>query len=319
VDKQTEAIAAMAGFVRGSFGAALVLISPCVRADEIRAFAPPYEFALKEPADPPASGGPATYATTGAYPAWGIAAWNIPGDRLPPFTVRRDRGRSVFETANRVASVKVIQEDGKARYTLAQNGAHLPCEGANGRAREFDLFVASEGPALATQLPALGGMKALIQTVKLAVHTETPATSNGCAVSQGAAMLALVMDNEVSRQTLFYQLRLNLFCGQGTKDWARTCRGTVVSPELTFFSAKNPFGIDDYLPLTGNGWLQDDRSYALRLDFLPRLLAALRQAPPGLDRNPDHWRLTRAYHGQHIWGDVSMRSEWSDLDLKVNR
>jgi hypothetical protein len=293
--------------------AGLPAVASPARSEEIAVFGMPYDFALKEPADPPAPGGPATYATTGARPGWGIAAWNIPGARLPPFASVREAGGVVFRSQTPAAGVDLRQDGGNAVYTLAQDGGPLPCENAGGRPREFDLFVAPEDRPQAG-LPSLGKMRALVQTATVTVHSAAVSASKGCAVTQGGALLALVLSNASTHQTLFYQLRLNLFCGK-----AASCRATQAAPRLGYFARANPFGIDDFLPALGHAWLQEGARTELRLDLRPRLLEALRHAPPGLDAEPSHWQLTRVYHGQHIWGDVVLRSMWSDVVTKVVR
>jgi hypothetical protein len=65
----------------------------------------------------------------------------------------------------------------------------------------------------------------------------------GCTVNQGAAIVAIILNNLTSHppQTLFYKISLNAPCGPGPVARVRTCRaGTKAAG---FYFKRNPFGV----------------------------------------------------------------------------
>jgi hypothetical protein len=289
------------------------------RAAEVDLMAPIAGLAIREPPDPPRPGEPPFYSETGPNPNWNVAQWNIPGEKLSPFA--RNDGR--FEASAPAARVRAAL-DGQAELALSQDGSLLPCSTADGAPRELDLFISPNGPDLAgagaigwrrngTAAPALAELGRLTLHATVSYGGSLAPTNKGCGVNQGGVLLALILSNAEASppQTLFYQLYLGRVCGTGDPAHDASCRER---PKGQFyFFAQNPFGVDDYLPLVGEPWLDRDEERAIRTDVLPRLLTALAAAPAGMDKDPSRWRVTGFYAGQNIWGDIRLSTRWSGL------
>ncbi|MHB1305311.1 MAG: hypothetical protein ACYCZB_17915 [Acidiphilium sp.] len=276
-------------------------------------------------------GGPKPYGATSAAPRWNIAQWGIPGENavdggLPPFSRRQENGATVLTTSSHGTSVKITRSAGNETVALSQNGAQLACLNPSGNPREADLFIQTNGGAVngvgragflrsGNNAIMLGHMKHLYQTVTTSITTRLVPTPKGCAINQAGVLTALVLQDRFAHpvQTLFYQFSFSNLCGPGTPARVRFCKSPPKRPG--WFFRKNPFGVDDALPLVGQRLLQSGEARTIRLDLLPRLKTIIEHAPPGMDRDLSHWTVTGSYIGQHIWGDVVLQSKWSGYRL----
>jgi hypothetical protein len=289
------------------------------RSGEIDLMAPIAGLALREPPDPPRPGERPFYSETAPNPNWNVAQWNIPREKLSSFARRGGRFEASAPAARILATL-----DGAAELALAQDGSVLPCTVADGAPREFDLFLGPNGPDLAgagavgwlangAKAPALSELNRLTLHATASYGGSLAPTNKGCGVNQGGVLLALILSNPEASppQTLFYQLHLGRVCGTGDPAHDASCRAPP--QRQVYFFAQNPFGVDDYLPLAGEPWLDRDEERAVRTDVLPRLMTALAEAPPGMERDPARWRVTGFYAGQNIWGDIRLSTRWSGL------
>ncbi|MEA1673537.1 hypothetical protein [Nitrospirillum sp. BR 11163] len=296
------------------------------QAKDVDLLAPHWDFSLRESPDPPAPQGPAAYASTVPGATWNFVAWNIPGGDLSPFTRQTSGTKTVFSSTAREASVTVTQVKGAtyATYKLTQDGTVLPCQGPDGQPRESDLFASPNDKVkpphesigmMADGKYALTDLDHLFSDTDVRIKYGNLKTTKGCAVSQGGPLISVVLNNPTSHQTLFYQLALGMICGPQPEDRQRFCNDMVTKPRTDYFFIKDPFGVDDFLPLLGQPFLKSGERRDVRVDILPRLLKLIAEAPAGMDRRPENWRVGHYYNGQHIWGDITLESEWTTARL----
>lgn len=300
--------------------------APAARAKDVDLLAPHWDFSLRESPDPPAADGPAAYASTAPGATWNLVAWNIPGGDLSPFTRRTSGNVTVFSSTAKEASVTITQAKGatRATYKLIQDGTVLPCQGPDRQPRESDLFASPSGKAkpphesaglLADGKYALTDLDHLFSDADVRIKYGNVKSAKGCAVSQGGPLISVVLNNPTSHQTLFYQLALAMICGPQPEDRQRFCNDMATKPGTNYFFTKDPFGVDDSLPLLGQPFLKSGERRDVRVDILPRLLKLIAEAPAGMDKRPENWRIGHYYNGQHIWGDITLESEWTSARL----
>lgn len=282
------------------------------------------DFALREPQNPPPPGPPRYYSATAPAAQWGISQWNLPGGKLPPFTMLREGQTTSFISRAAVAAVKVVRTGEHTSIFLSQNGDALPCRERNGRPFESDLFISPKDPRWAGRetalLPAahklvLGRMTALVLRAEVGAEGGVSRHPKGCEVSQGSAIVSLVLRNTAVRpaQTLFYQLALNQICGPELAQRWRAC--TRGMQNFTYFSRKPPFGADDSISLLGIPLLTTGTPRHIIVDLRQRLARIIAAGPPALDKDLSHWEFGSTYIGQHIWGDVRLSTQWRSFRL----
>jgi hypothetical protein len=289
---------------------------------------PIHDVGLLAPPDPPGPGGPKFYNWTGATPNWEIAQWNLPESQLSPFK-RIESGRmTIFFSTSPEATVKIIKSSQITEVALAQNGTVLPCETASGIPRESDLLLGPNGdhpnppgvPGLAmlgaTNL-SLSKMNSLTFEADISIIEGNTKTHKGCKVSQGGALLGIVLSDFVANrpQTMFYQLAFDRLCGVQPAAREAMCLSVPSSPEV--FSRVPPYGTSDFAPLLGIPLMHSGDSREVNVDILPRLKLVIETGPPGIDHNISHWVIGGLYVGQNIWGDVTMKSNWKNIHLLV--
>jgi hypothetical protein len=308
--------------------AAAWLFAPGLAWAEAQELLPPIgDIGIRHAPDPPPPGGPRLYGATGPAPNWRIAQWNIPVGELSPFRPDPALGPGGVVATAPEAEVRITRANGETIVALRQDGAVLPCTTAAGKPRESDLLFSpaalnKPGPGFtpaAGEWP-LAALRALIFTATVTITEGQAATRKNCAVNQGGALVALILTSKGDghghhRQTLFYQFRLDRFCRHNQGDALRFCLRPLRQPQ--YFFRANPFGVDDFLSLAGQKLMSGAEQRALRVDLLPRLNLVLRQAPPGMDRNPADWSITGFYLGQAIWGDITLATSWRQLHLRA--
>ncbi len=287
------------------------------------ALLPPFRhFALRSPEYPPPPGLPDLYAATGSEPDWQIVQWNIPGERLAPFFEDRVGNHLVLKALSPEATVQIIQKENRRTVELAQDGAVLPCNDAHGAPRESDLFLQPNYSEFGEngrrkKTVRLSELRSLILTATVSIRYRMIDRPKGCVVNQGNAIIAVVLNNLTQNptQTLFYQLGLNQPCGLGPGPRMRLCEAGTRVPH--FFAIRNPFGLDDSLPLLGLPYVTGERPRSIVIDLLPRVRQLIVSGPAKMDRNPSHWVVNSAYAGQHILGDFRLSSIWDQFQIEA--
>lgn len=280
---------------------------------------------IHSPMRPVPPGGPAPYTASGPAAGWGVVAWDIPGGDLSPFTTIKGDYGTVSISRAAAATVTVTRAPtGETVIGLSQDGAVLPCLSPGGGPRESDLFLSPNesvnafdvsGYAATSHAYPLTALRHLTAIATVSYRAGRAAKKETCGVAQGSVMIAVIFDNRIRHQTLFYQLALTLICGPQPAPRQAFCRAMQSIPRSNFFSTRNPFGIDDRLPLLGQPFLMPEETTTVHVDLLPRVLGFLRTAPWSMDPDPSHWSLGSIYAGQNIWGGVSLSTQWSALQL----
>ncbi|HEX3863046.1 MAG TPA: hypothetical protein VHY35_15275 [Stellaceae bacterium] len=299
-----------------------VLLLSCIvpiAASNATELAPPFsDLSLREP-DEPARIPPAVYDKTGPAPNWVVSQWSIPGGKLSAFVRSSGQdGDTIFHASAAAASVKVKRNGDHEVIDLAQNGTVLPCRNKSGTPRESDLFLSPAAPLRgkdAAQPYRLSELKSLHQTVDMTV-TEGERLSGdvqSCDLNMGSALTSVILKDMAAKQTIFYQLKLNIVCFADTAAYIAKCRRKPA--RMAVFWGKPPrFGVDDFLPLLGEPFLQTGEARHSNVDLLPRLLTFVRLIP-AIDQDLSHWTLSGIYIGQHIWGKVLLSTEWRAFNL----
>ena len=254
------------------------------------------------------------YAPTSSSANWHVSQWSIPQD-LPGFNAQ---GVAQNQSA-RVAWL------GAGRYELSQDGSSLPCYKVFPSGRrlpdEFDLFTTpnnidvpgypqAAGAGAGISLDAVTSLDASI-TLDVTRADEVDAS---CPITRTAFLLAVVLSNPVSRQTLFLQIQLG------------TIRFDNPNSEITtgwFFKGRNnqsggvgAWGYNDNVTSYGQPWASVGGAETYRLDLLPRLRGIIADGEDsGLDQDLSHWRVAGTYHGQSVWGHVRNDVIWSGFSL----
>jgi hypothetical protein len=268
-------------------------------------------------------------AQTGTKPNWFIGQWNIAGGVLPPFDrATTPDGADRFISHNRAAAVTIHQRASVTDYEFVQDGSTQPCVTPAGRPHEFDLFANTVSSSLGAppRLPSLADMTQLDQHISVRViaeHSQGPGTR--CNINQGNVLTAVTIANSDVQppQVLFYQLSLHVFCGDGAmqvacnRNLARAFywwSGTESHDHLGRVELRS-FGYDQRLPELGRPFIPVGPRQTLDINLLPELLRLVTSSGNGIDPNPAHWRVSGAYHGQNVWGDVRLSTEWGGYRL----
>ncbi|MCB8877094.1 hypothetical protein [Acidisoma silvae] len=295
------------------------------RAGEVTLLKPLDSISIHSPVQPVPPGGPFPYTASGPAASWGVVAWDIPGGNLSAFSSVAAGAATLSTSQSAEASVTVLRASrGGTAITLSQDGAVLPCLTAGGQPRESDLFLSPnkqtnrleiDGYTSALHANPLTDLRHLYAAATVS-YTATPSAKREiCGVAQGGALIAVILDNRTAHQTLFYQLALTTVCGPQPAPRLAFCAKMRSAPWSNFFFTKNPFGVDDKLPLLGQRFLMPGETRTLHVDLLPRLIGFLRAGPFALDSDPGHWTIDSFYAGQHIWGGVKLTTHWSSIQL----
>lgn len=281
------------------------------------------DIALREPSLP-VPGQPAKfYSQTGPNPEWQIVQWDIPGGKLSPFARRVSRDTVTFTSRSPEASVIIIRSKVGELVQLSQDGRILPCTLTNGNPRESDLniqpmarWAKAANPLLMPRTP-LGDIAALRLEADVGLTFGRGTGWKSCKVNEGNADFAVVLTDPHRKptQTLFYQIGLNNPCGLGSPARVHVCAaGTRAA---YYFFKKNPFGVQDRLPLLGVPFIVSGSRRAIRLNLIDRLRQLIKAGPVGMDRDPAHWLLDGVYMGDGIWGNYRLTSDWYSINLLV--
>ncbi|MGE4481624.1 hypothetical protein [Acidocella sp.] len=285
---------------------------------------------ILQPPDPPPPGGPYVYGQMGPSPNWSIAQWNIPGGQLSAFQhFTTDKGIE-WVASSREAEVRVLGSSKHRSVTLWQDGSVLPCMTFAGRPRESDLFLsANRGdlhyPSVLAMNQKRGASLALSSFNTLTVEANiflsegVSGVGKGCEVNQGSAIIGIILtsDSHPRKQTLFYKIILDKLCRQHSIKGTNNCSATPTSQN--YYARRNPYGVNDFLNLVDGTLMSGQEERHLNINLLPRLIVAIRNGPMDMDKNLLHWSVTGFYVGQAIWGNVTLKSTWSNLRLLACR
>jgi hypothetical protein len=231
-------------------------------------------------------------------------------------------------------------ETGVTTQTIFQTG--IPnaddCTTSSGDPLEYDFFIAANSRTLDPNYPSaylsdrpdpppnpsLDQVSAITINGWIQLVSATSTSAPGlCAVNQSALIYALVFNNTVNHQTLFYQLDLNWFCYSGTDpDVNIWCR--VAVPQMNYFMTgqDNIWGIDDpinnYVNTATNqryALLQHPALLDIDINFLPRVAQLIRSGQYGIDPDLSHWQWGSFYYGQHTWGSAVLISKWMSANF----
>lgn len=299
------------------------------KANQQTLVAPIGNIGILQAPDPPPPGGPHVYGATGPSPNWSIAQWNIPGGQLSAFR-SSDATNNEWVASSAEAKVSVSGPLKNRSVTLWQDGAVLPCTTSAGKPRESDLFLSANSGGLhapsilameqkGRSTETLSELQALMIKAQISILEGLSKTQKGCEVNQGSALIGLILTSDVHshKQTLFYKVILDKLCGLQSPERAKTC--AAAQAEQVYYARDNPYGVNDFLNLIGGSLMSGQSQRSLELNLLPRLIEAIKNGPKDMDRNPSHWSVTGFYVGQAIWGDVTLRSSWINLQLLADR
>ncbi|MCB8881200.1 hypothetical protein ACELLULO517_13210 [Acidisoma cellulosilytica] len=312
------------GFAASILLGLMAAVSPAAAA-EVALLKPFGTVSIHSPIQPVPPGGPLPYTASGPAASWGVVAWDIPGGDLSAFTSTQGGAGPISTSHAAEATVSVAQSpaDGPV-ISLSQDGAILPCQTAGGQPRESDLLLSPNrgnnhfdvsGYLSQSHAYALTSLHHLTASATVSYSATPSARPEVCGVAQGSALMAVILNNPVRHQTLFYQLALTLVCGPQPAPRLAFCAKMRAEPWSNFFFTKNPFGVDDRLPLLGQAFLTSGETRTIHVDLLPRLIGFLRAGPLSLDTDPSHWTIGGFYAGQDIWGGVKLTTHWSSVQL----
>lgn len=310
---------------KAAFAAAILapLFPHAAAAQDAKEFLKPFgNVALRDPAPTAPGAKPDFYSQTGPDPDWQIGQWEIPGERLPAFRTEVRDGRTIFATSTPSASVRITRSTAGEVVQLSQNGRVLPCSRKDGSAREFDLLLSPMerwhvgNSAFHTDRLKLRDMRRLEIATKVKLVFGPVAAEPVCKVNVAAAGAGVVLTDLDTKpsQTLFYQLDFAGVCGRGDPTWVHNCEQGGLRKSSYFFT-KNPFGVQDRLPLVGEPFFTSGEERQVRVDLLARIESLIRSGPAGMDRNPDHWLLDGVFMGNGLWGKYRMSSTWHSFQL----
>ena len=299
-----------------------------VDAAELLILKPFDAVSIDSPVQPVPPGGPHAYAASGPAASWSVVAWDIPGGELQPFKTTRQHQAVVSVSQAAEASVSVVHEPANgAVIWLSQDGRVLPCLLANGEPRESDLLLSpnqssnpfgTSGYIVPSHAFPLTSLRHLIAIATISYQTSPSPKSEACGVVQASVIMALVLNDQLRQQTIFYQLELTEICGPQPVQRQVFCQMMQSVPRAYFFARSNPFGINDQLPLLGQPFLTPGETRAVHVDLSPRVMGILRDGPLSMDRDVGHWVLGGFYVGQNIWGGLRLSTRWSRVQLAVD-
>jgi hypothetical protein len=271
---------------------------------------------------------PAVYST-GAGADWNVLSWGQqPGVIWKPFSITHPSTTEELKTSSTLAmaydpmSVSFQRNPATGAWTSTTLGqtATTYCGSSP---QEFDFFLQPNDQTFFVRtnpsgiLPAYGyptgGIPNLEEitainfqgTVTLIAASQNT-SSVECPVNQSQVIASLIL-NSTTSQTIFYQLELGLECYPGAGCYTGT-RGEY------FASGSNPYDIGDPITSYGYSFLNPGDSITMDgINLAPRLRALISGGSPDgkMDRDPADWQLTDMYVGQSVWGNANLETKWS--------
>ena len=75
------------------------------------------------------------------------------------------------------------------------------------------------------------------------------------------------------------------------------------------------YGVGDNLSAFGLANAELGRETTYEIDLAGRIKELIRSGNHGIDPDVSHWTITSHYHGQAIWGNVTLESHWRGFSL----
>ncbi|HCP10149.1 MAG TPA: hypothetical protein DIT22_05530 [Thermodesulfobacterium commune] len=263
-------------------------------------FRPPEGYNIADPEARPIK----LYCPSNEKANYRIAQWNNP---VALSCWKKEKDALVARSPNLVVK---IYNDGSQE--LDQNGKNLPCWSE--RLQRWNEFSAHITPNDESYIysPTLSDMKKLIYKIKVKLKKQK-FLDDHCSITQGEAFLSLVLKNNISKDVIFYKVRLSNINNRGLKlkpywYWSKGEGEKAIEEKVKIF------GFADTIETFGQEFLSVGQERLIEIDLLPRLLEILQdKRAEGLDRDPSHWYVSSAYYGQHIWGGVKLKTKWSNF------
>jgi len=268
---------------------------------------------------------PAEYST-GAGANWNVLSWGQqPGAIWKPFSITEPSTSEELDTSSTLAgaydpmlvSFQRNPATGAWTSTTLSQTATAYCGSSP---QEFDFFLQPNDPGFVPTNPS--GIRSVFpleevtainfQGTVTVVAASQPTSGVECGVNQSQVIASLIL-NSTTGQTIFYQLELGLECYPGTDAGAGCYSNGGVYGEY-FCQGSNPYCIAD--PITSFGHSLLNPGDSIRMDGIniaPRLKALIGGSSPDgrMDTNPADWQITDMYIGQSAWGQANLETKWS--------
>ena len=256
----------------------------------------------------PAAGGKALYGASATDADFAIAQWGNLSE-LSAFAAAKcppQRANCFIASSPNISDSLYTDVRGNRWVDLVSRGTGKPCYPALNH--ELDNFqsaislVYRKYPQAVLASAKLGEISRLYLSVTAEPVAFSTLAGAQCAVTAAGMIAAVVFNNRVAHQTLFYQLRLQSY---------RNSAGPG------FFANAQPFGFRDMIREFGvfPDGLPTGAPTPVTIDLLPRLKTILSTATNGLDTNVRNWTTGSAYVGQGVFGNVRAESAWCCFSL----
>lgn len=262
------------------------------------------------------------YTLTGPVGELGSARWAFLTDgiravhQIIPFTNQLENPNDgTWKAQNDILSgvIEAAVVSGRTVYTLTLNTFDDTVYTND----EVDLFVCAVSPLPDVtvnepgilpfaQQQFIGALDSLTLTWTQSVITAQQGTRNGGGVDCAIAFISVYFKNTVTDETLQYQI------------YTYDTRG--FAPDAFWFNSTGPFyGVADNISRYGDSYLTvGGSSKSFEADILARVIALMAACPnPGIDEDPDHWKITLLSVGPFTNGEASITSTVSNVNLLV--
>jgi hypothetical protein len=240
----------------------------------------------------PAAKGGKLYGPSSEDANWHVTQWRSAG------TMSGFDGRGTASSSSQRIRL------GDHGYELEADGKSVACD------HEFDTFVGANNnqgmfkgyPSAVSADRRLSDMTALMHTIALHPISEIAGERN-CRQQKAIHVTAISLRNDLTKSTLFYQLRLRTFQTELKPFWWDKGED---GKRYGFGDNLASFGLTD-VPL--------GKRQVVTVDLLPRIKQLLADERVAIDRDLSHWRVGTAYHGVAIWGNVKVKARWDGFSL----
>lgn len=304
---------------RTALAALCLLLALPAWAEPVQLLPPPTDFRLGGEDPPPSS----DRGTT-----WMFTQWNNPEPVKRLEHVCRDTGQAL-EGASETLRVRAVSpavcnfwSSRPAIFDeqiIAQDGAQLPCT-RNGRPVEFNGQVAADKSQMNERALArpVSQMSRLVLSFGFAIEASEVPARGRCDLNKTAAFVAVVFTNRTRKENLFYQFAIHR---EGGREEERPFWWATGTSGVGGWESKGSlrFGYTDVLRSYGIPAVPEGSGRGFSVDILPRVLAVFREGRKhGISGDLENWRISAFYYGQHIWGDVRLRTRWSDMSVVLD-
>ena len=240
------------------------------------------------------------YGAYNASSTWHITQWGSPGANMPAFSSNMTAG----------CCEGIVLGAGNS-YTINQVTYANPALACGA---EFDSFAEVNDPGTypgypsghVTVSPTLQNMNSLGLNISLIIQ-HMDVVDNKCQINQNSQMIAIVLQNKVKGQVLFYQIELGGYYNRSGL------------PKQFWWSTTSPFG---YTETAAIGYNTPQAVPGIKrifnLNILPNLKRIIASSPASMDKNLNDWIVSSTYHGSAVWGHMSVSANWSNFSLIWN-